>query len=211
MKGNIKEFVAEAFDYRNQLMAVSIDRAANRYLLEHIAAGFVKYKGVDGLIKNIDKWLRSVCKVFKEIGFDDETNQIRAVIDLQDQLVVLDYRLYEDLAYVIKIIEKYGLIIEYKRKHSENVKSTTLCRFFEDIEGIYPVITDRYKGLGSSNANVSKEILMNPKTRRLIKVSIEDASTCCRLGNLMGSSREELEARKDMLMNFKFDKTMIDN
>ena len=56
MKGNIKEFVAEAFDYRNQLMAVSIDRAANRYLLEHIAAGFVKYKGVDGLIKNIDKY-----------------------------------------------------------------------------------------------------------------------------------------------------------
>ena len=32
MKGNIKEFVAEAFDYRNQLMAVSIDRAANRYV-----------------------------------------------------------------------------------------------------------------------------------------------------------------------------------
>lgn len=211
MKGDIKKFVSEAFDYRNQLMAVSIDRAVNRYLLEHIAAGFVKYKGVDGLIKNIDKWLRSVCKVFKEIGFDDETNQIRAVIDLQDQLVVVDHRLYEDLEYVINVIEKYGLIIEYNRKNSNEVKSTTLCRFFEDIEGIYPVITDRYKGLGSSNPSVSKEILMNPKTRRLIKVTMEDASTCYRLGTLMGSSREELNARKDMLMNFKFDKSMIDN
>lgn len=211
MKGDIKKFVAEAFDYRNQLMAVSIDRAVNRYLLEHIAAGFVKYKGVDGLIKNIDKWLRSVCKVFKEIGFDDETNQVRAVIDLQDQLVVIDHRLYEDLEYVINVIEKYGLIIEYNRKNSNEVKSTTLCRFFEDIEGIYPVITDRYKGLGSSNPSVSKEILMNPKTRRLIKVTMEDASTCYRLGTLMGSSREELNARKDMLMNFKFDKSMIDN
>lgn len=211
MKGDIKKFVSEAFDYRNQLMAVSIDRAVNRYLLEHIAAGFVKYKGVDGLIKNIDKWLRSVCKVFKEIGFDDETNQVRAVIDLQDQLVVIDHRLYEDLEYVINVIEKYGLIIEYNRKNSNEVKSTTLCRFFEDIEGIYPVITDRYKGLGSSNPSVSKEILMNPKTRRLIKVTMEDASTCYRLGTLMGSSREELNARKDMLMNFKFDKSMIDN
>lgn len=211
MKGDIKKFVAEAFDYRNQLMAVSIDRAVNRYLLEHIAAGFVKYKGVDGLIKNIDKWLRSVCKVFKEIGFDDETNQVRAVIDLQDQLVVIDHRLYEDLEYVINVIEKYGLIIEYNRKNSNEVKSTTLCRFFEDIEGIYPVITDRYKGLGSSNPSVSKEILMNPKTRRLIKVTMEDASTCYRLGTLMGSSRDELNARKDMLMNFKFDKSMIDN
>lgn len=211
MKGDIKKFVAEAFDYRNQLMAVSIDRAVNRYLLEHIAAGFVKYKGVDGLIKNIDKWLRSVCKIFKEIGFDDETNQVRAVIDLQDQLVVIDHRLYEDLEYVINVIEKYGLIIEYNRKNSNEVKSTTLCRFFEDIEGIYPVITDRYKGLGSSNPSVSKEILMNPKTRRLIKVTMEDASTCYRLGTLMGSSREELNARKDMLMNFKFDKSMIDN
>ena len=211
MKGNIKEFVSEAFDYRNQLVAVSIDRSVNRYLLEYIAAGLVDHGGVAGFIEHVDVWLRTVCKVFREIGFDEETNQVRAVIDLQDQLVVIDQRLYEDLEYVTNIIEKYGLLIEYNRKGSDEKRSTTLCRFFEDIEGIYPVITDRYKGLGSSEAKVSKEILMNPKTRRLIKVTMEDSSTLERLGVLMGDSKAELNSRKEMLMNFKFDKSMIDN
>lgn len=211
MKGNIKSFVADAFDYRNQLRACSIDRSVNIYLLEHIANGLSKYKGVEGFRNNADKWLRSICKIYKEIRFDYETNQIQAVIDLEDQLVVIDNRLYEDLKYIIDIIDKYGLTVTYNRKGSAEKTTTTLCRFFEDIEGIYPVIKERYKGLGSSEGPVSKEIIMDPKTRRLIKVTMDDLNTFNQLDILVGSSKQNLNARKDVVLGFKFDKTMIDN
>lgn len=214
MKKNTKEFVREAFDYRNQLQEVSVERSVNRYLLEYIANGFVKYKSVSNFIKNIDAWIRSVVKIFPELGFDHKTNQIKAVIDLQDQLVIVDESLYDDLSYIINIQENYGLLIEYKiPDKGVDVTSTTLCHFFEYIEGLYPVIKDRFKGLGSTEAEVSKEVLMDPATRRIIKVNMEDINTIRQLGYLIGESKnkENITARKEMLANFKFDKTMIDN
>lgn len=211
MKGNIKQFVEEAFDYREQLINCAVDRSVNVYLLEHIADGLATYGGVDGFIKNAGKWLKGVAKVFKEITFDYETNQVRAVIDFQDQLVVIDQRLYEDLMYIIDIIDKYGLLITFGQKNTSNKSTTTILHFFEEIEKMYPVIKNRYKGLGSSSAEVSKEILMNPKTRRLIKVTMQDAETATRLGILVGDGKKEVMGRKEIISNFKYDKTMIDN
>lgn len=211
MKGNTKQFVEEAFDYRERLINCSIDRSVNMYLLEYVADGLATYGGVDGFIKNANKWLKSVCKIYKEIGFDYETNQVRAVIDLQDQLIVIDNQLYDDLKYIIDIISKYGLLIKYGEKGSSHRETTTLCRFFENIENLYPTIKNRYKGLGSSKAEVSKEILMDPKTRRLIKVTMNDARTAERLGALVGEGKKDVLGRKEIVSNFKFDKTMIDN
>lgn len=211
MKGNIKEFVEEAFDYREQLINASIDRAVNMYLLEYVADGLATYDGVEGFINNAGKWLRSVSKIYKEITFDYESNQVRAVIDFQDQLVVIDDRLVEDLSYIINIIKKYGLLIAYNEKGMSEKHTTTICRFFESIQKYYPVIKNRYKGLGSSSSEVSKEIIMDPKSRRLIKVTMDDAATAERLGILVGDSKKDVMGRKEILMNFKFDKTMIDN
>ena len=78
MKGNVKGFVTEAFDYYAELENVSIDHSINRYLLEHIANGFVKYGSVDNYINHIDDWIRSLVKVFPELGFDHENHQINA-------------------------------------------------------------------------------------------------------------------------------------
>lgn len=211
MKGNIKQFVEEAFDYYDILLECAIDRSVDMYLLEHIADGLSKYGGVNGFIKNVDKWLRSVCKIYREIGFDDETKEVRAVIDLQDQLVVIDHRLYEDLKPIIDIIDKYGLIIEFNEKGSKQVNSTTLSKFFETIQKYYPKITARYKGLGSSTADVTKQIVMNPETRRLIQVTMDNPNTEKQLSMLMGGGKYDLIGRKELLSNFKFDKTMIDN
>ena len=132
-------------------------------------------------------------------------------LDLQDQLVVIDHRLYEDLKPIIDIIDKYGLIIEFNEKGSKQVNSTTLSKFFETIQKYYPKITARYKGLGSSTADVTKQIVMNPETRRLIQVTMDNPNTEKQLSMLMGGGKYDLIGRKDLLSNFKFDKTMIDN
>lgn len=211
MKENIKTFINEAFNYRERLEECSINRSADRYLLEYIAYGLSKYKSVNNFIKNVDKWIRSLTSIYSELGFDHKSNQITAVINYTDQLIVVDQSLYDELSYIINILDKYGLIIEFN-KPGEPKKSMTLLHFFETVERMYPKIKDRYKGLGSSAPSVSREVIMDPRTRRLLRVKISDLDkTVDTLATLVGDGKYNKEQRKEMLMNFKFTMDMIDN
>jgi DNA gyrase/topoisomerase IV subunit B len=215
-RGNIlmpdtREFVIEAFDYLAVLEKCSINHAANRGLLEHIANGYIKYGNSENFIKHIQEWLKSLAKIYREIGFDKDTNQIWATIDLQDQLIILDDELQRDLQPIIDIQTKYGLLIHWRSRSAKIDRTAPLSEFFEYIEAHYPVIKDRYKGLGSSDASVSKEVIMDPKTRRIVRVSMDDPDTFRRLGVLVGKSKDEVEGRKELLMDFKFTEDMIDN
>lgn len=208
---NVREFVIEAFDYLAILEKCSINHSANRGLLEQIANGYVKYGNTESFIKNINKWVKSVSKIYPELRFDYDTNQICATIDLHDQFIILDNELMEDLMPIIEVQMKHGLLIRWKSASRKIDRTAPLSEFFEYIESHYPLIKDRYKGLGSSDAKVSKEVIMDPKTRRIVRVSMNDPDTFRRLGILVGKSKDEVEGRKELLMNFKFTEDMIDN
>jgi DNA gyrase/topoisomerase IV subunit B len=209
-KVNTSDFVIEAFDYLAILEKSSINHSANRGLLEYVANGYVTYGNSENFIKNIDKWLKSLTNIYTELGFDHETNQIWATIDLQDQLIILDDELHKDLQPIIDIQTKYGLLIRWKSASAKIDRTAPLSEFFEYIESRYPVIKDRYKGLGSSDASVSKEVIMDPRTRRIVRVSMNDPDTFRRLGVLVGKSKDEIEGRKQLLMDFDFTEDMID-
>ena len=208
---NIQDFIREAFDYLNILKECSIDRSVNRYLLEHIARGLAQYGDVNGFVKNVDKWIRSLVKIYPELGFNHDTNQVVATIDLIDQLVVVDEELYASLLPIIEIIRKYGMLIHYTSDKRSMNKQTALSGFFEFIEDLYPVIKGRYKGLGSSDAIVMREVVMDPRTRRIIRVTANDINTMEKMGALVGNGKENIYQRKEMLMDFKFTKADIDN
>ena len=210
-KEDAKDFVTKAFDYRNILTEVSINRSTNVYLLEYIAYGFAKYGDtVESFEDNVDDWVRMLCKTYPELTYSRKSHQIKAVIDLIDQLVVVDDDLIEQLRYIIDIQKEYGLLVKYIDKNKQPVQ-TTILRYFEYIERLYPSIKARYKGLGSSAASVSREVLMDPKTRRLLRVTMDDAEIMKTMGMLVGDGKENKNARKEMLMGFKFDMSMIDN
>lgn len=210
-KVNAKEFVTESFEYLSTLSEVSINRSTNMYLLEYIAYGFAKYGDtIQDFEKHVDEWVRMLVKIYPELGYDHDNHQIKAVIDLQDQLVVVDEDLVSQLRYNIDVLKKYGLLIKYTDKNGNKVQ-TTISHFFEYVEKMYPAIKARYKGLGSSAAIVSKEVIMDPKTRRLLRVTMDDAEIISTMGMLVGDGKENKNARKEMLMNFKFDMSMIDN
>jgi len=210
-KINVSDFVTEAFDYLTTLKEVSVNRSVNRYLLEYIAYGIATYGSRDAFIKNIDKWLKSIASVFKEIGFDHNTNQVFAVIELIDNFVLIDDELLTELDYVINIIKKYGLLIHYQSSKRNVDTQTELSHFFEYIEDAFPQIKGRYKGLGSSDPEVLREVVMDPSVRRIYQVTMEDAVTLQKMGALMGSGKDNINQRKDMLMNFKFTKADIDS
>ena len=52
---------------------------------------------------------------------------------------------------------------------------------------------------------------MDPKTRRLIRVTANDVDTMRKVGVLVGDGKDNKNERKELLMNFKFTKDMIDN
>lgn len=212
-KCNIESFVTEAFDYLNFLKEISKELSVNRYLLELVANGFVVYgESATDFINNVDEWVRKNIIIFPELGFDHHTNQVIATIDLIDQIVLIDDKLVNDLSYIIDIQKKYGLLIKYNSKKRGIDRTTTIAQFFEYIEDIFPTIKDRYKGLGSSDPIVSREIIMDPRTRRLIKVKISDIDQMInQMGVLIGNSRDNIKDRKELLMDFKFTKDMIDN
>lgn len=207
---NVVEFIKDTFDYNDNLRELSKEKGVNRYLLEHIANGFVKYDNVNNFINHIDEWLRSLTGIYREIGFDHKTNQIRATIDLHDNLVVLNEDLMLSLDYIIRTQSKYDLLITFASGRFGK-KTTRLSGFFELIEDVYPKIADRYKGLGSTDAVVSREIIMDPKTRRIKRVTVDDIrEASAKMGIYIGDGKQYINQRKDMLMNFKFTKNDID-
>lgn len=210
-KFTARELITNAFDYNNILHDIAISRSTNEELLELIAYGFAKYgESVEAFDKNYKKWLNLASGTFKEIGYDEVNHQVYGVYHLTDFVVVIDDSLIRELKYVIDAQKTYGLVIKFKCNGEEY--STLLSDFFTFAEKKYPSIKDRYKGLGSNPAIATKETMMDPNSRRIIRITVSDAQRLEReLNILSGKSKADIMGRKQLLDNFEFKKEMLDN
>lgn len=205
-------FVHTTFDYLTTLRDASITRNVNSQLLEYVAWGIANNGGdINKFIKNINKWMKQIADVYPEIGYDEQTHQISAVVDYHDQLIVLDEYLVDAIKYIIDTIMVYGVLITYKSKKLNKDITNTLSTFYIDMERYYPTIKNRYKGLGSSPAIISKEVIMDPRTRRIIRLTMNDAIIMQQMGVLLAKDKDSLNERKKLISSFHFTKNDIDN
>ena len=83
----------------------------------------------------------------------------------------------------------------------ENCTQDSLLNIWEEA---------RYKGLGSSDPKVLREIIMDPKTRRIFRVDASDVNIMKTYDMLIGRSKDAVQARKEMIMNFEWKPSDID-
>lgn len=202
---SVRDFMFDTVDYSNDLVHVANTRGTDFRFLEYVAMGIAKYDGIENFIKHFDEWIRSIVAIYPETTYTG--NVIRTCANNKEFVLMVDDDLNVLLKNNIRCIKKYGFIIEYSLdgggKHSN-----TLYEFFDNIEKLYPQVIERYKGLGQSPKEMLHEKVMNPETRRLIKVTMDD-TTHTTLTKLF--SKKSIDDRKEMLMNYKYDMSIIDN
>jgi len=108
-------------------------------------------------------------------------------------------RLLELRKEILSIIGDLPVRVSYKNRR-EDIKD--LDSLYEIIweAGIHGVEIQRYKGLGEMNPEQLWETTMNPKTRRLMQVTLEDAALADEVFSiLMG---DKVEPRKEFIMKY---------
>ncbi len=135
---------------------------------------------------------------------DEEFDCYKLILTKNDNIIEISYNLLNNAAYrnILNLMDKIKDLI-----HPPFILRTKNEKFLiknkeELIEKILEIgqkgwTVQRYKGLGEMNPSQLWETTMNPETRNLIKVTIEDAIACDEIFSiLMG---EKVEPRRDFI------------
>ena len=101
--------------------------------------------------------------------------------------------LYISCPPLFKIVKKKGKKEEIYYAYSDEERDEIIASLGGTVDNI-----QRYKGLGEMNADQLWETTMNPETRKLIRVTLEDAEACEQAISLCMS--EDSSSRKEWIM-----------
>ena len=165
-----------------------------------------KVKSLVELLKNELTDYRVNYKIDEnEGGFDiilEREGKLQNVINKIDLDFISSYgytELYKLKNEIDKLIGKLPVKVKYK---NDMVDITDYEELFTKLFelGKSGIEIQRYKGLGEMNPEQLWETTMNPKTRRLVQVSLEDGALADEIFTiLMG---EKVEPRKEFIMKY---------
>ena len=162
---------------------------------------------------NIDKLMERIQEEFPEVYYDEKNHIIRGVINGKYQTFELTDRFLRKSKELLEIIQKWSnsksLNLINKKTGSEHKLS--LLGILKILKSYQPNILHRFKGLGENSDEEIKETIMDPNTRSLIRVNIEDIENDMKVFQVLrGNSPADLDERKQMMKDFKVDRSIID-
>jgi DNA gyrase/topoisomerase IV subunit B len=179
-------------------------------------ANYDNENAIKYLISKVDiQHLMSVIgEEFNELVYDDKDQIIKGSIDSKFQSMELSERLVRKSINIILMIRSYNLLtravmLKHIKTGAEHVLS--LMGVLEILRKYQPSIMHRFKGLGENNDDDIKVTIMDPNTRSLIKVTINDLQNDIKVFNtLRGSSPQDALARKMMMKEYQIPRDLLD-
>lgn len=162
--------------------------------------------------KNFDKILMK-----KYPSIEVKTNQygrkyISGVYNMKHQFLLLDDIERPKFGPLVKAIDNQPerMDLEVKRlKEDEDYRKVSLGEFLSETSKYKPVILTRYKGVGELDANDLRKTTLDPNTRILIRLTVDDLKKAYdQFQILHGNAAAE---RKLMMEAFKITREELDN
>lgn len=208
--------------YVDELKHLANATACDPTILEYVCATMLclptyyntKYKLILGDDANNKKILPKIYKeLFPEMKYDETNHSLFGVYNNKRYSLIIDEAfIYAASGFLKALAQNDTVEVEYKNKHEEDAKPeiVTIGKFLNDVRSEYNVeIPDRFKGLGEIDPQLLFTATINPKTRKLVRLTMEDRD---RVINAMLElhGMKNVDIRKAMLLNANIDKDDID-
>lgn len=219
-KGTLIEFLSSTSFYTKDILTLSKHYKVNDRLLEIIMEEFSMFYSddldIDQLMEkiNIQHMIDRIAIEFPEIYYSDKENTIKGIANGKRQAIELSDQLIRKSIPCIKLINKWrpnlvNLILRNVKTGSED--KTSLLGILKILAMFQPDIIHRFKGLGENSYEDIKTTLMDPNTRTLIRVNINDIENDMKVFQMLrGQSPLDALNRKTMIRNFKYTRADID-
>lgn len=206
-KGEIKSWLKLNRLYLDTLDAASKSLACNSDVIEHVCNEIVVCS------MDMTKFKKHLEKIFPEMTYNEKTKNLEGIYKYEKYSLIVDDITTGMLSKMIKLMaENPGLIVKYKNKNTDEKYTTaTIGQCLRAILSKYDVdISQRYKGLGEVKPQLMFYSTLNPKVRKLVRLTMEDREQVLREMRILHGEKFA-EERRQILLNMELDPDDIDN
>lgn len=212
------QMLDSTIQYLSELQTLEKRSACPIDVLEYICYFMELSKDLDSSMEEFESLLT---KKFPELHYDSQYESIMGAVDGTNITLIVDdifKHMAERMLKMIRELPAFYILVKNRNAKKEDAKADdwdlmTFGQFMRMCDKSFNVpIEQRYKGLGESDASMIFPSMMNPKTRRMIRITMDDAKEALETIELLhGDSDAMREARRKLLYNANITLEDIDN
>lgn len=155
-------------------------------------------------------------KTFPDMRYSIADQSIRGSWDLEQYSLICDKLFMKDAQrYITLLIQNPSLFVYVKNPNDEydEYEKMTIGQFLSQMGNLYHLgIEQRFKGLGEAEAELLFLTTTNPKTRKLLRITMPDRKKAMDIFTLLHKkSDKEIERRRELLDKTTISYADIDN
>lgn len=159
-------------------------------------------------------------KKFPELEYSSEYQSILGSYEGRNISLIIDrifMRMADRFFRMIEQAPTYYILVKNRNSKDDprpdDWELMTYGQFLAMCDKTYRIdIEQRYKGIGEGKADMTFPSMMNPKTRRLVRITMDDVDEAMKTLELLHGGTEEMrKARRDLLTNADITLDDIDN
>lgn len=224
-KDELIEFLQDTYSYSSDLVRMAKNLGnVNKFLVEQIIAlltvsGYVRsskdYDDFDKLFtdqKFIKNLMSRIQEKFPEITVNQENHTLKGVVNGKFCSIKINKRFIRQAEDLIPIYRKYQYKVFVLEKGKEETVEMSIGEFLDQTVKLSAKILSRFKGLGELNADDMFKTALDINNRVSIQYTVEDAEREMEIfKKLHGNGKKEMEARKQMMAEYKIARDDLDN